>query len=198
MSTLWTSTRRLSTTPPRLWVRFSFWTRSICQRLAGSGYTSGVEAWSCRIRTAPEFRDRLEWNSADYRFRSGRVVARRPAPFPRAERRLLAGVQTRRGSCNRAAHRRWPEPVGGSHIGSAYGAAFSNLWYPDGLNTVGQGFLDDTSTLGGDAALNVSFEFKRSFAGSRERTCRQGETTGSRALRRGRAQPYRFPDCKAD
>jgi hypothetical protein len=47
-----------------------------------------------------------------------------------------------------------------SQIGSAYGSAFlSNQWYPDRLNTVGQGFIDGSGTLGGVAALNVVAEF---------------------------------------
>ena len=45
-------------------------------------------------------------------------------------------------------------------IGSAYGAAYlSNQWYPDRLNTVGQGLEQGSLQLGYDFAANLATEF---------------------------------------
>ena len=47
-----------------------------------------------------------------------------------------------------------------SRLTSAFGAAFlSNQWYPDRLNTVGQGFVSGGIILGFDAAGNILSEF---------------------------------------
>ena len=72
--------------------------------------------------------------------------------WPRLGHALAATVVTRTD----AGHSRFAF----SGVTSAYGAAFlSNQWYPDRLNTVGQGFLQGTATLGLDALGNIITEF---------------------------------------
>jgi hypothetical protein len=45
-------------------------------------------------------------------------------------------------------------------LGSDYGAAFlSDMWYPARLNTVRQGFIHGSLTLGLDLAANLGKEF---------------------------------------
>ncbi len=52
------------------------------------------------------------------------------------------------------------ETVSTWRIGSAYGTAFlSNLWYPDRLNTAGQGFTQGSIRLGFDLVSNLGAEF---------------------------------------
>ncbi len=52
------------------------------------------------------------------------------------------------------------EVIATSRLTSAFGAAFlSNQWYPDRLNTAGQGFLSGGIILGFDAAGNMLSEF---------------------------------------
>ena len=78
--------------------------------------------------------------------------AERRGVWPRLGHALAATVVTRTD----AGHSRFAF----SGVTSAYGAAFlSNQWYPDRLNTVGQGFLQGTATLGLDALGNIITEF---------------------------------------
>lgn len=78
--------------------------------------------------------------------------AQRRGVWPRLGHALAATVVTRTD----AGHSRFAF----SGVTSAYGAAFlSNQWYPDRLNTVGQGFLQGTATLGLDALGNIISEF---------------------------------------
>jgi len=81
-------------------------------------------------------------------FRSGRRGV-----WPRLGHALAATVVTRTDAGRGRLACSW--------IASAYGAAFlSNQWYPRRLNTVGQGFLQGTATLGLDALGNIFTEFR--------------------------------------
>jgi hypothetical protein len=72
--------------------------------------------------------------------------------FPRVEHALGAVVVTRTDTGRSS--------IGTSRLASALGAAFlSNQWYPDRLNTAGQGFMQGGIILGFDAAGNILSEF---------------------------------------
>jgi hypothetical protein len=83
---------------------------------------------------------------------------------PRYYRSLRTGLLPRAGHALRGTLLTRTD-VGGEtvstwRLGSAYGSAFlSNLWYPDRLNTVREGFTQGTIRLGFDLVSNLGAEF---------------------------------------
>jgi hypothetical protein len=117
------------------------------QGAAGYGERFASATSANAIRQAFAFALEVPLNEDPRYFR-----AQRRGVWPRLGHALAATVVTRTD----AGHRRFAF----SGVTSAYGAAFlSNQWYPDRLNTVGQGFLQGTATLGLDALGNIVTEF---------------------------------------